>query len=737
MKLKHFPFYSLFFAACLSISIGSIAQSCIRVESLAPSHILGAFLYPVVLSVIFSVFLGIFGHFQDAIDQSAFGKINFLLLFSGLAGGVIEGFSRVAGYQGWIFKIIFLIVLIAAIFQLTKRAWFPSGAALIPGLIIGVGVVFATESLLNLIAYENAPDRIRFAVFSIINLGAIGTGVAFAGLFTPPKKYDFAVSSVFFLATCILVYVNRIYLLSVPIHYLHLVLAFFEWVGLIGFIFWSRWIFRWRKAATLIFVFTLLSSLLCLLWVPRNRLSPIPRRLESSSEFFVLPWMIFDLDGDHFLPTYLGGGDCKENDARFHPFAKDIVGEDRNCNGYTLAKQPSPRFIKEGKRKTDLVVLITIDQVRPDHLSVYGYENNTTPELEKVKSEFILFENAYAPGGITTLSLPSMLSNRYLLTTPTRPIFRTTAQRYVNGDSELEAGELLDTAFLSPFRTPWITRFWKEKGYRSVLVFDDYGQKLATRVFDLKGHFDLLHDVKFTGKSGREEVSKIAIESLKDEQLGFLWLHYYDPHAAPFKCERFEKFGKNNCYDDAIFSVDKEIGRVFRALKDAGRWNDSTIVLSSDHGESNGEHSFFHHGLNSHEEAIKVPLMVKLPSSIVKSYPSIWTENVSTLDAISTAFSMMGFRDPDMHGEFLFELGPRSIPILSYRIVLDRLATPVTQNTVMVDGHYRLFYDRVRGVSKSFSLEKDPKQLAPYYDSRLQEKLLKTIDRIEAESTLP
>lgn len=164
----------------------------------------------------------------------------------------------------------------------------------------------------------------------------------------------------------------------------------------------------------------------------------------------------------------------------------------------------------------------------------------------------------------------------------------------------------------------------------------------------------------------------------------FLWLHYVNPHApytppAPFDSAFLDAAaesgprlkvvpdfhegifkgwavpGKDRLgyyvaqYDGEVATVDREVGRVLKALKDSGREDKTVVLLTSDHGESLGEHGyFFDHGENLFDPCLEIPLIVRVPGGPAARRSAILASSLdvvpTVLDAVKVSYP------PDLGG---------------------------------------------------------------------------------------
>jgi arylsulfatase A-like enzyme len=281
------------------------------------------------------------------------------------------------------------------------------------------------------------------------------------------------------------------------------------------------------------------------------------------------------------------------------------------------------------------VILISIDTLRPDHLSCYGYERDTSPQIDRFRRDAILFERAIAHA-------PSTLSSHASILTSALP-------------QHHRASHALKTALSAEFVT--LAERLKEQGYETASF--NGGAQLAP-VYGLNRGFDVYESARGEPASAdvmREDIDRFShvvgeaigwMEARRDRSF-FLFLHSYEVHH-PYTpddrylrlfeeknrgllprhisvrlLERLNRGGKLdsrdlehivNTYDAEIRSVDDAFGTLIDYLKRAGSYDRTLIVLTSDHGEEFGEHGRV--GWHSHtlfDELLKVPLIIKLPDS--------------------------------------------------------------------------------------------------------------------------
>jgi len=303
-----------------------------------------------------------------------------------------------------------------------------------------------------------------------------------------------------------------------------------------------------------------------------------------------------------------------------------------------------------GARLRGDIVLITIDTLRPDHMDVYGYSRDTTPEIDRWFASGRVFERAYSTSSYTTASVISILSG--LL--PQEHGVRLFDQ--LLDDQCVTITELLPSSY-------------QTAAFVSNGVLSDKAIGLARR-FD---HFDdsmARSDPALPLERSATDTTDAAIAWLASERDPqrplFLWIHYMDPHApytAPEAWQaRFdhvtegdaapqphvlalakppvdEYLARIDAYDREVAYTDAEVGRLLAAYAESGRLEKALVVLTADHGETLTERStWFQHAFHVYEEQIRVPLLLRGPGVA----PGRDARPVSSLDVLPTMLEFAG-----------------------------------------------------------------------------------------------
>ncbi len=339
------------------------------------------------------------------------------------------------------------------------------------------------------------------------------------------------------------------------------------------------------------------------------------------------------------------------------------------------------------ERRPD-VVLITLDTVRSDHLSLYGYARDTTPDLEAFARTATLYTRAVAASNLTLPTHASLFTGLY--------------PRHHGAlvDPELGAVGLAER-----FRT--LAEVLREAGYLTLAVVANPAY-LAARLGFGQGfdHYDDARPQPFlpelrpqlaasslvalldaalsdpdlvraeSAYRRADEINRVVFRLL-DQVAGrpqplFLFVNYMDAHwpydppppfdlRYPGRLPRGERPGRAaflaaqqlrrqltpaerrhmvSQYDGAIAYLDRALGRLFERLRALGRFDGALVVVTSDHGEALGEHGLLSHGVSLHQHQLHVPLLVKAPQQRAAAVSGVLVSSVDVMPTILAALSL-------------------------------------------------------------------------------------------------
>jgi arylsulfatase A-like enzyme len=268
------------------------------------------------------------------------------------------------------------------------------------------------------------------------------------------------------------------------------------------------------------------------------------------------------------------------------------------------------------------VLLISIDTLRADHLSAYGYRKIQTPNIDAFAQQGTVFTN---------------VNSQVPLTLPSHTSLMTSTYPFENGIEE-------NAEVVAPGAVT-LASVLRAHGYKTAAFV---GSNILDRSRGLDQGFDE-YDSPFGGTRVRRDgalVLRAAANWLgaHRHQPVFLFIHLFDLHT-PY--QRTPAAGSNEPeiagYDTELAYLDKILGRFRQTLIEEGWWKKSLVVLVADHGESLGDHGEWSHGYFIYESTLHVPLIVHWPSG---GHPGRVAEPAGLIDVAPTILGALHIAAP-------------------------------------------------------------------------------------------
>lgn len=266
-------------------------------------------------------------------------------------------------------------------------------------------------------------------------------------------------------------------------------------------------------------------------------------------------------------------------------------------------------------------LLITVDALRKDHLSYFGYDRKTTPFLDKLAEENTIFENCYASSCHTRESIPSILTGK-------RP------ENCISGYYRLDAAtipeklpEEVETTGITA--GCYLTRTENhDRGFDNFGSDYSFGNNIITRQTEYLGRIITDNQYRTT-----DQLKEDITSGLREDE-SFVWTHLMDVHAPynKFSSKYFgEEISRRNlqllfrkavhapstmteedkqeiidAYDSSLKSLDNRLKKIISDIP-----NDCTVIIAGDHGELLGEKGLYEHPRILEDELLEVPLIIR------------------------------------------------------------------------------------------------------------------------------
>lgn len=351
------------------------------------------------------------------------------------------------------------------------------------------------------------------------------------------------------------------------------------------------------------------------------------------------------------------------------------------------------------------VLLISIDALRADHLGLYGYRRPTSPYLDRLAAESIVFERAYVQVPHSSYSISSLMTSEYLYDT-------------VGLDRKLP-DQTLATAL-------------NQAGYHTAAFFTRgifYTEGERFKAYSAGAYGFALHN---HANARAEKMTDLVLAEIertveRGEPNSLFWAHYFDVHE-PY---RETHFGTSNLdrYDSEILKVDGAVERLVAGARSRLQ-GDLIIAVTADHGEEFREHGNVYHGSDLYDEQVRVPLLLHVPGLPARRVAT----PVETIDLAPTLLGLLEVpAPPSMRG--------RDLRALAAGEELERgpVFASVMQKHMVVSWPYKLITDLRLGLFELFDLSQDPRERRNLADSKretvksLQGELYAWLDYISTE----
>jgi arylsulfatase A-like enzyme len=294
--------------------------------------------------------------------------------------------------------------------------------------------------------------------------------------------------------------------------------------------------------------------------------------------------------------------------------------------------------------------MITVDTLRADHLGCYGYDKNTSPNIDALASDGAIFTRAYAPKGSTWPSLATLQTSLY----PVTHGVRNNGLRMTNEFDQLAEVLKRHGYTCAAFLTNAGVQNW-EAFDPKLIIREEPSDPIATNL------------------------ARLWLKEHAGSQF-FVWIHYIGPHSPWDAPPEFNKFGDGkysgdlsgdqdvmaaammrgsplnleeiaylvSLYDAEIAMTDHCVGQILSDLRLLKIYDDTLIMFSADHGEELYQHyEFLHHQSSVYEGTLRVPLLFRLSGTIPSGFKN--DTLCGLIDVAPTLLDLIGIEIPSTY----------------------------------------------------------------------------------------
>jgi len=268
------------------------------------------------------------------------------------------------------------------------------------------------------------------------------------------------------------------------------------------------------------------------------------------------------------------------------------------------------------------LVIVLIDTLRPDHLGCYGYIRDTSPNLDQLAAESVVFDAGYSVSPWTRSSVVSLFTSLH------------PATHSCQDEEDVVADELV-----------MLAEVLRDKGLRTGGVSSNISVSADFNMTQGFEHFQYVDRVVWSVLHPERDPGYVPIEGMMADtyawldqvaqQPFFLYFHCADPHYQYMPPTEHQLWGDAtpyDLYDGEVHYVDQFVGELIEKLRALKVLDETLLIITADHGEELGDHGFMGHGHTLYNELLQVPLIVRHPAFAARRR----TEIVRLIDVLPT-----------------------------------------------------------------------------------------------------
>lgn len=389
------------------------------------------------------------------------------------------------------------------------------------------------------------------------------------------------------------------------------------------------------------------------------------------------------------------------------------------------------------------LLLISIDTLRPDHMGTYGYEKNTTPNIDEWAEKGTVFTNVRTVVPMTDPSFAALMTGK----TPVKTRIITNGGIPISKNTKTLAKILSENGF---YTSAILAKFPVKQGFDEIKSAPYVGYYYPEGAVDKS-------KVLYRHLNSLGEYEKFILSSTdwlkanKDKKF-FLWVHLMDIHAPYFppqdlRCKFNSKYCKEimgkseedldklraeyqicqedevpgerielmeTLYDGGVASADRLTGKILDTLKELNLDKNTLVVIYSDHGEGFDHNYFFNHREVLYDSAVKIPLIFIDPTAKGPAQSDLMVQN---MDIMPSILEMLGvnsnsYRFDGKSFAGVFDALPIPTKVRDFSILVNNSWTKYA----ITDGQFKYIYSLPEScvnngqTEELYNLVDDPKE---------------------------
>lgn len=397
------------------------------------------------------------------------------------------------------------------------------------------------------------------------------------------------------------------------------------------------------------------------------------------------------------------------------------------CGALPGHQEREMNAIREAARGKNLVMVL-LDAGGYGHFGFAGYDRETTPNIDALAAQSLVFDTAYSEAASTGHSVFAMLTSSYPFWAEKQGLKGIIAKPFKVDEKTNLMADILKAKFgrrLAISGNPWFgPDFGFDRGFSKFYeIYDNEAVPDSTEHFAAR----------------TVDAFKRDMESWGDQQV-FAYLHFLEPHT-PYKppedfARKFDPVAADiinpearyllryrlnppdkqrqemikALYDGNLAYADSKVGEVIESLKKSGRWDNTVFVVIADHGEAFWEHGVYAHGRHIYEEFMRIPFIVHIPGAPMLSGRHV-KEPVSLVDLLPTYLDLYGIQPPkDLKGGSLLPLIAGRTKEFKTRKIFLRNTHSIVPEFGLRAGRYKWIYRVYESSYQLYDLVADPKE---------------------------